>query len=409
MSKRQTVRLMAGVAALALAGCDDFTPQTGPLQSCGAATTATTSYSLYGPSTTPTACQDSGATFTTSDAGLTGKVIIADQLNNRVVVSHAGVPLWVFGDGTSVPSPTSIVAPNDVEFLPAGAGRVNAEVLTAGTGAPVAAESGCAANDAGICVDDRVIIVDYPTKAIVWTFGGHDGSSDAGVGQLSGPTCAVLVPTSGGDHVLITDQNNNRIVEVDRGTSTTVWTFPPSNPTVSQRLTTPQSAERLANGNTLIADQGGNRVVEVSPSKDVVWQYPMVVNAGALSSPAFASRLPNGHTLIADSDNWRVLEVDNATPANVVWTYQTGTHASSGEPVPTGAVRLANGHTLVTEITANRVIEIDETPQQNIVYSLGGFAQIDGGPHDLNQPYNAKVTTDTTGLTPPLPDASTTP
>jgi len=169
----------------------------------------------------------------------------------------------------------------------------------------------------------------------------------------------------------ITDQGNNRIVEVDRATTDIVWQFPPEHPTSSQALTGPNSAERLSNGHTLIADEGGNRVVEVTADGSIVWQYPVVLDTTSLSGPAFASRLASGDTLITDTNNNRVLEVDAESPPQVVWTYVATRRPGADNPVPTRAVRLTNGHTLVTEMLDDQVIEIDATPEQNVVYTFG--------------------------------------
>jgi hypothetical protein len=391
---------MRWVLTVGLVSCAYFSPQTGSQQAATCTPASTGSYGAYGQVTTSTgSCvvtnEDGGANTETPDGGVTGNVLIADQFNNRVIeVTRQGDIVWSFGDGSSVPGPTSIVAPNDAERLP------NGETLMAGTGAPPGAEPGCPV-DGGGCADNRVLIVDDATSSIVWQYGADGGISGSGPGQLSAPAAAVLVPTATGDHVLITDQGNARVLEVVRATMETSWQFPPANPTADQTLSGPNSAERLANGNTLIADETGNRVLEVAADGTVVWQYPGVVDTATLDGPAFASRLPSGNTLITDSLNNRVVEVDSASPANVVWTYGTATRSAQGMMTPTRAVRLADGHTLVTETFVDQVIEIDGTPQQNVVYTHGGFGVAGNGANELNQAYDAKVVGDFTGLTPP--------
>jgi hypothetical protein len=387
------------------AGCDDLTPATGRLQATTTPCTAVASggYGAYGGTTTAVTCPDGGATTgqdagslpdtgtntIVPDAGVTGNVLIADQYNNRIIeVTRAGDIVWSFGDGSSVPGPSSIVGPNDAERLP------NGQTLMAGTGAPQGAEPTCSGN-AG-CVDNRVLIVDDSSGAIVWQY-GTAGVTGNGPNQLSGPATAVLVPTSGGNDVLITDQGNQRILEVSQATKKTVWQFPPASPSADQMLVAPNSAQRLTTGNTLITDQGGNRILEVDTTGNVVWQYPTVVDTASLDTPAFASRLPNGNTLITDSNNKRVIEVDSY--ANVAWTYDTTKRSASGNGLPTRAVRLANGHTLITESFDDQVIEIDEN--KNVVYTHGQLGAAGSAGSLLNQPYDAKVVGDYTGLTPP--------
>jgi len=392
-----------------LLACSSFSPETGalevPASTCTPVAASTSSYGSYGPSTgAATTCSDGGVrdggadggtNEVVPDAGVTGNLLIADQYNNRVIeITRQGDVVWSFGDGTSVPGAWSVVAPNDAERLP------NGETLISGTGAPAGAEPSCPA-DGGGCPDNRVLIVNDKSGEIVWQYGADGGVGGSGPGQLSGPATAVLVPTSSGDHILITDQGNARVLEVDRSSKKVTWQFPPASPTSAQTLVAPNSVERLPSGNTLITDQGGDRVLEVSPAGDVVWQYPEVLDVAALDTPAFASRLPSGNTLITDSNNNRVLEVDKARPGNIVWSYRTASRTSAGNPVPTRAVRLQNGHTLVTETLDDQVIEIDGTPEHHVVYWHGRLGGAGSGPGELDQPYDAKVIGDYTGLTSP--------
>ncbi len=57
-----------------------------------------------------------------------------------------------------------------------------------------------------------------------------------------------------------------RVAEYDlkTGKKEPVWTYTASNPS---------SAERLPNGNTLVAEQGTNTISEVTPKSEVVWKY----------------------------------------------------------------------------------------------------------------------------------------
>jgi PQQ-like domain len=396
---KRRVTSWAVLAVALAAACSFFSPETGVLTNPTVCGGGGQSEGAYGVTTTSTsACGEAGvvsdaaSNFVVADAGVMGNVVIADQLNNRVVVvDRSGNLLWWFGNGSSVPGPSSVVGPNDVEVLP------NGLVLIAGTGAPSGSEPTCD-GDAG-CVDDRVLMVDVATHSIKWQFGGHDGGP--GANKLSGPASAVLVPADGGNHVLVSNQGMGAVVEIDMTTNAIIWQFPPLGDAGGQTCS-PQSAERLASGNTLIADQAGNRILEVTQDGGVVWQYPAVVDTATLDFPAFASRLPNGNTLIADSNNGRVLEIDDA--GAVAWSYVT----TNGTP-PTGAVRLDGGHTLITEINEGLVLEVDHDSPAHVLYTHGRAGVAGVAPDDLNQPYNAKVLGDFTGLTYPGPGAVTTP
>jgi hypothetical protein len=96
-------------------------------------------------------------------------------------------------------------------------------------------------------------------------------------GTISGAAFASRLENG---HTLITDSNNNRIVEVDRHDQI-VWqyvtnTLPGSNPNPL-----PTRAVRLRNGNTLISDQFNNRVIEVNEGKHIVFQQGVLNVAGA--------------------------------------------------------------------------------------------------------------------------------
>lgn len=85
----------------------------------------------------------------------------------------------------------------------------------------------------------------------------------------------------------------------------------------------PFTAIRLANGNCLTTLTHGNKVVEWSPQGEVVWQ---VTNDDLperpLVDPCGAQRLPNGNTVIASYGATRGVKVLEVTrEKTIVWTY----------------------------------------------------------------------------------------
>jgi hypothetical protein len=170
------------------------------------------------------------------------------------------------------------------------------------------------------------------------------------------------------------------------------------------QLNNPNSAELLRNGHVLIADENNNRAIEVQKTGSLGGTIVATFTAGGTTSGvAFASRLRNGDTLITDSNNSRIVEVDGSD--NVVWQYFTNTDPSSNPaPLPTRAVRLRNGDTLISDQFNARVIEV--TPGKSIVRQFGNLNQPGFGTSStqqgLNEPYDAKVIGDYTGLTPPF-------
>lgn len=321
-----------------------------------------------------------------------GNILIADQFNNRVIeATPAGQIVWRFGLGPTNFSPRSIIGCNDAQ-------RVGRFTLMAGTGTP----PGVIPEAPNGAVDNRVILVN-PAGHIVWQY-GQFGQTGSGPNLLSTPVQCTWLPDT---HVLITDQGNNRIIEVNLRKQI-VWQYPGSNTNSGDQLNSPNSAELLENGHVLIADENNNRAIEVTHADVVVRTFTA---SGTLGACAFASRLGNGHTLLTDAGNSRAVEVD--TNDVVVWQFVTDTDPKSvAAPLPTRAVRLHNGDTLISDQFNNRVIRVSHAGVIDASYGLplaGGGAIGNNVGYDLRTtqkglyaPYDAKIVGDYTGLTPPF-------
>jgi hypothetical protein len=334
-------------------------------------------------------CVSAQVPVLTRDFNDPGNILIADQFNNRVIeIKPNGKIVWQFGLGPNDFSPQSIIGVNDAQ-------RVGPFTLMAGTGTP----PGVIPQAPNGAADNRVMLVD-PFGDIVWQY-GQFGQTGDGPDLLNTPVQSTWLPSA---NVLITDQGNNRIIEVNLDKKI-VWSFPaPSDTNAADQLSSPNSAELLENGHVLIADLNNNRAIEVTRGDKIVKSFTA---GGTVSAVAFASRLPNGDTLLTDSGNARIVEV-NAND-KVVWQYFTGSDPLSiAAPLPTRAVRLRNGDTLISDQFNNRVIEVNKAKKivadyglplddgNNVGYNL--ISTQDG----LYAPYDAKVVGDYTGLTPPF-------
>ena len=320
-----------------------------------------------------------------------GNILIADQFNNRVIETDpAGNIVWSFGLGPNDFSAKSPIGVNDVE-------RVGNLTLMAGTGTP----AGLIPQAPAGAADNRVMLVD-PSGRIVWQY-GQFGQTGAGPNLLNTPVQCTFLPNF---DILISDQGNNRIIEVNLAKKI-VWQYPCSNTNAADQLNSPNSAELLDNGHILIADENNNRVIEVTRKDKIVKTFTA---GGTLGAVAFASRLKNGNTLMTDAGNSRAVEVD--ANDNVVWQYFTGTDPLSvAAPAPTRAVRLKNGDTLISDQFNNRVIRVNPAGQITASYGLplagGGVIGNNVGfdthtsQNGLYAPYDAKVIGDFTGLIPP--------
>jgi len=323
-----------------------------------------------------------------------GNILITDQFNNRVIeINPAGKIVWHFGIGPNDLSPNSIIGTNDAE-------RVGDLTLMSGTGIPPGTAQSplaCAAAGTAGCADNRVILVDRDGE-IVWQYGTF-GVTGSGPNQLNTPVQNTFLPNG---NVLITDQANERVIEVRRSDNTIVWQFGETGVVGSDNshLSNPNAAELLHNGHILISDENNNRAIEVTHTTPSEVRKTFTAG-GTVSGVAFASRLPNGHTLLTDSNNSRIVEVDRHD--NPVWQYFTNDPAGNAAPLPTRAVRLANGHTLISDQFNDRVIEV--TREGKIVASYGTLNVFGFNAHDasvMNAPYSAYKIGDYTGITAPF-------
>jgi hypothetical protein len=190
-------------------------------------------------------------------------------------------------------------------------------------------------------------------------------------------------------NLLITDQFNNRVIEVDANKNI-IWSFGSGDPGLCdpgpRSVIGANSAERLAGGLTLIAGTGipgaspalphgcvDNRVVIVNAAKKIIWQYGQAgitgSDANELNTPVFAIQLPNSNILIVDQGNNRVIEV-SLLLKTIVWSYGPASGVGALN-TPNGAELLPNGHILIADENNNRAIEVTRSGQIVWQYSLG--------------------------------------
>jgi len=321
-----------------------------------------------------------------------GNILITDQFNNRVIeIDPKGNIVWQFGSGPGNITPAAIIGTNDAE-------RVNDLTLMSGTGIPAGPISTTHCKKG--CVDNRVLLVDRRGN-IVWQY-GEFGVTGAGFNQLNTPVQNTYLPQSNhDDHILITDQGNNRIIEVRRSDKEIVWEY--------DGLNNPNAAELLTNGNILISDENNNQAIEVTHTMPSNLVATFTTAGGTpFSGVAFASRLSNGNTLITDSNNSRIVETN--VHGDVFWQYLTNTRPGSNPaPLPTRAVRLGNGDTLISDQFNHQVIRVDMSVNSGmsgvIVASYGTINNPGFSPStaiEMNGPYSASVIGDYTGITPPF-------
>ena len=114
-------------------------------------------------------------------------------------------------------------------------------------------------------------------------------------------------------NTLVAEQGPCQVVEVDpRGAVVHVTKLFTSQTGYHLQV---RNVHRLDNGNILAAHEGDGAIREYSPEGQIVWQYTGVENTGD------ARRLPNGNTLIGGGTQKRVIEV---TPAGqIAWEFKS--------------------------------------------------------------------------------------
>ncbi|MCP4591096.1 MAG: hypothetical protein GY842_10150, partial [bacterium] len=124
---------------------------------------------------------------------------------------------------------------------------------------------------------DMIAVFNWPRNELVWHWGR---------GRISGPHDAQVLPSG---HILLFDnglgRGHSRAVELDPLSERIVWQYQADPPT--DFYTAAQgSAQRLPNGNTLMAESDKGRAIEVTPSGEIVWEFvcPHKVTVGRRAS-----------------------------------------------------------------------------------------------------------------------------
>jgi hypothetical protein len=137
------------------------------------------------------------------------------------------------------------------------------------------------------------------------------------------------------DRVLVAEHGANRVTERD-SKGVVVW---------EHRIAAPLSAQRLANGNTFIANKEG--LVEVDPKGAAVWEYSRPIGEQVMR----ARRLPGGDTLmITTLGVARFVRIDRS--GKDVAGFGVEVYTSGGRIDLTPA-----GNVLIPELHNRRVVE----------------------------------------------------
>ena len=134
--------------------------------------------------------------------------------------------------------------------------------------------------------------------------------------------------------------------------------------------------QRLADGNTMVAESGNRRIVEVDKDGKIVTEIALQVDKpNPHTDTRMVRKLDTGNYLVCHEGDGCVREYD--AKGKVVWEYKLdlgGRKASDGHGPEGhgtsvyGAIRLANGNTVIAGGNNNRVLEVNADGK--IVWSI---------------------------------------
>jgi hypothetical protein len=203
----------------------------------------------------------------------------------------------------------------------------------------------------------------------------------------------VQTPHQGGKfnepgNIIISDQFNNRVIEVDPA-GDIVWSFGLGPNDFSAGSVIGANDAQRVGALTLMAGTGtppgvipqapngavDNRVLLVNPAGQIVWQYGQFGQTGSaadlLNTPVQCTFLPDSHVLITDQGNARVIEVNK--DKRIVWQYP-GSNVNPADQLnsPNSAELLENGNVLIADENNNRAIEVTRGDQVVRVFTAHG-------------------------------------
>ena len=191
-------------------------------------------------------------------------------------------------------------------------------------------------------------------------------------------------------NILISDQFNNRVVEVTPS-GKIVWQFGLGPNDVSAKSPVGTNDALRVGTKTLVSGTGAppgseplcpsgcadNRVMLVDHRGKIVWQYGHFGVTGSghdqLNTPVQATWSPDHTVFITDQVNERVIEV--SLDKKILWQYGTTGVAGNGPNQlnnPNSVELLDNGDRLIADESNNRAIEVTRAGGIVVTYTAGG-------------------------------------
>jgi hypothetical protein len=282
---------------------------------------------------------------------LPGDVLIADHLNNRLlIVDPQGRIRWEFPRPGDLRPGQSFLVPDDAFFSPDGRSIIVTQE------------------------DDQVIsVIDIATSTIVYRYGAP-GTPGAGPNRVDNPDDAMLAPGGG---IIAADIKNCRILQV----------MPPAHRPLRvvgqssygcvhdppRTFGSPNGAFPLTDGQYLVTEINGDWTDKMSVTGHVAWS----VHPPGVLYPSDTNEVYPGRYLTADySSPGQLVEFNGA--GRLLWRF-------GGLNQPSLALPLPNGDILANDDFNHRVIVIDPVTGR-IVWQYGHTGKAGSAPGYLNDP-----------------------
>jgi DNA-binding beta-propeller fold protein YncE len=281
-------------------------------------------------------------------AALPGPILIADKLNNRlIIVDPQGHIRWVWPQPGDLAAGQTFLIPDDAFFSPDGRYIIATQE------------------------DDYVItVIDIATRKIVWRY-GHPGVPGSGPGYVWNPDDAMILRDGS---VISADIKNCRVIAIPHDGQAVSWqegTLGSCTHNPPHQYGSPNGVFPEPNGHFLVTEINGDWVDEIDTSGHVywatqppqvyypsdsnqigpdryltvdyslpgqavifnqagqtLWRYDPTSGPAELNQPSLAMALPNGDILLNDDHNHRVVIINPSTN-QIVWQYGHDGVASS--------------------------------------------------------------------------------
>jgi hypothetical protein len=175
---------------------------------------------------------------------------------------------------------------------------------------------------------------------------------------------------------ILTHTSPTNVVEIDVKKKEVVWKYEAKPKEGYKGRIEIHAFQRLADGNTMVAESGNTRIVEVDKDGKIVKDIALkVAKPDAHRDTRMVRKLKSGNYLVCHEGEGAVKEYDG--DGKVVWEYkidlngrkESGGHGPEGHGTALyGAVRLANGNTLIAGGNNNRVLEVN--PKGEVVWQV---------------------------------------